>query len=264
MSKQKGLIKLVGNIGGVSFYTANGEYLARMAGGPSKERIQTDPNFKRTRENNAEFGGAAKVGKALRTALSGVLQVMGGSRLASQLTKIFKAINLKGTGVRGKRPITLSANKELLTGLDLNKKLSLSTVFTAPYTATINADRNEVVYDIPAFTPGNFVVAPAGATHFKLVAAVGLVSDYVYDDGVNTYEPTVPDENSIGVVASSTAKALDANSTATTLTATIPGGAVTDAEVSVVACLGIEFYQKVGSTDYILSQGNTMKVTHVF
>ncbi|QTE21042.1 hypothetical protein [Polaribacter cellanae] len=68
----------------------------------------------------------------------------------------------------------------------------------------------------------------------------------------------------IGVVVSSTTKALDANSTATTLTATIPGGAVTDAEVSVVSCLGIEFYQKVGTTDYILSQGNTMKVTHVF
>ncbi|MDE1208478.1 hypothetical protein LCI24_16925, partial [Tenacibaculum sp. LAR 2:5] len=144
MSKQKGLIKLVGNIGGVSFYTSNGEYLARMAGGPTKERIQSDPNFARTRENNTEFGGAAKVGKALRTALSGVLQIMAGSRLAAQLTRIFKTINLKGAGVRGKRPITLSANKELLAGLDLNNKLSLTSVFTAPYTASINADRNEV------------------------------------------------------------------------------------------------------------------------
>mgnify|MGYP003683304809 FL=1 len=148
--------------------------------------------------------------------------------------------------------------------MDLNSKSSLSTVFTAPYSAVINADRNEVVYSVPAFTPANFIVAPAGATHFKLVAAVGLVSDYVYDDGASTYEPTVPDENSIGVVASGTTKALDANSTATTLTATVPGGTATDAEVSVVSCLGIEFYQKIGSTDYILSQGNTMKVTHVF
>jgi hypothetical protein len=39
---------------------------------------------------------------------------------------------------------------------------------------------------------------------------------------------------------------------------------VTDAEVSVISCLGIEFYQQVGGTDYILSQGNTMKVTNVF
>ncbi|CAM1352168.1 hypothetical protein [Tenacibaculum ascidiaceicola] len=264
MSKQKGLIKLVGNIGGVSFYTSNGEYLARMAGGPTKERIQSDPNFARTRENNTEFGGAAKVGKALRTALSGVLQIMAGSRLAAQLTRIFKTINLKGAGVRGKRPITLSANKELLAGLDLNNKLSLTSVFTAPYTASINADRNEVTYEIPAFNPANFIVAPTGATHFKLIAAVGLVSDYVYDDGASTYEPTVAEQNSIGIVANDTVKPLDSNSSAITLTATIPGGVVTDAEVSVIACLGIEFYQQVGGTDYLLSQGNTMKVTNVF
>ena len=56
MSKQKGIIKLVGNIGGMSFYTSNGEYLARTAGGPTKERIATGSNFVRTRENNAEFG----------------------------------------------------------------------------------------------------------------------------------------------------------------------------------------------------------------
>ena len=60
MSKQKGLIKLEGNIGGISFYVSDGEYLARMANGPSKERIANDPAFKRTRENNKEFGGSAR------------------------------------------------------------------------------------------------------------------------------------------------------------------------------------------------------------
>lgn len=264
MSKQKGLIKLVGNIGGVSFYTSNGEYLARMAGGPTKERIQSDPNFARTRENNSEFGGSAKVGKALRTSLSGVLQVMGGSRLASQLTKVFKTINLKGTGDRGRRAITLSQNKELLTGLDLNNKLSLTSVFTAPYTVAINAERNEVTYTIPAFTPANFIQAPTGATHFKLVSAVGLVSDYEYDDSASSYEPLTAEQNGIGVVNSSTIKALNTNSTAITLTATVSSEATTEANVSVVACLGIEFYQKVGGTDYLLSQGNTMKITDVF
>lgn len=264
MSKQKGLIKLVGNIGGVSFYTSNGEYLARMAGGPTKERILSDPSFARTRENNAEFGGAAKVGKAFRTALSGVLQVMAGSRLASQLTKVFKAINLKGKGARGKRPIALSANKDMLSGMDLDKKLSLTTIFSAPYTVAANADRNEVTFTIPAFTPENYIAAPTGATHFKLIAAIGLVSDYSYNDGSGTYEPDVPEENSLGVVQGSTVRALDTNTTAITLTAMVPDGIIPDAAISVVACLGIEFYQKVGGNDYLLSQGNTMKVTNVF
>lgn len=264
MSKQKGLIKLTGNIGGVSFYSSNGEYYARMAGGPTKERIQSDPNFARTRENNAEFGGAAKVGKALRTSLSGVLQVMAGSRLTSQLTRVFKKINLKGTGVRGKRAISLSQNKEQLQGLDLNNKSSLNAVFTAPFTAEINADRNEVTYTIPAFNPTNLITAPTGATHYKLVMAVGLVSDYSYDDGAGTYEPDQPDQNGLGVLAGTAVAALDTNAAATTINIPLPNGEAALSGISVVACLGIEFYQKVDGNDYRLSQGNTMKITHVF
>ena len=72
MSKQVGLIKLKGNLGGVSFYQSEGTHLARMASGPSKERILNDQAFQRTRENNTEFGGSAMAAKAFRTSLSGV------------------------------------------------------------------------------------------------------------------------------------------------------------------------------------------------
>jgi len=69
MSKQMGLIKLKGNIGGISFYKSGGEDLARVANGPSKERIANDATFQRTRENKTEFGGAATAAKALRMGL---------------------------------------------------------------------------------------------------------------------------------------------------------------------------------------------------
>lgn len=264
MSKQKGLIKLVGTIGGVSFYNSDGQYLARMAGGPTKERIQNDPNFVRTRENNVEFGGSAKVGKAFRTALSGVLQTMAGRRLTGQLTRLFKSINLKGVGTRGKRPFTLTANKDMIKGLDLDNKLSLTSVFSAPFSVSINADRNEVSFSIPAFIPGNLLVAPTGATHFKIVGAVGLISDYTFNSDTNSYEPKVPEENALGMVVGSTVRLLDSNSNAINLTATVPDGIIPDEAISIVACLGIEFYQVIGSTNYILAQGNTMKVVNVF
>lgn len=264
MSKQKGLIKLVGTIGGVTFYNSDGEYLARMAGGPTKERIQNDPSFVRTRENNVEFGGAAKVGKAFRTALSGVLQTMAGRRLTGQLTKLFKSINLKGVGVRGKRPFTLTANKNMIKGLDLDKKLSLTSVFSAPFTVSANDDRNEVSFSIASFTPSNLIDAPSGATHFKIVGAIGLVSNYHFNDETGSYEPEVPEEDSLGVVIGSTVRSLEANSNAINLTATIPDGILPDDAVSVIACLGIEFYQEAGGTNYILAQGNTMRVVNVF
>jgi hypothetical protein len=264
MSKQKGIIKLVGNIGGMSFYTSNGEYLARTAGGPTKERIATGSNFVRTRENNAEFGGAAKVGKAFRTALSSVIQTMGGSTLTATLTRLFKSINARSSGVRGQRPIALSANKAQAKGLELNNRISFTSVFNAPYTVTSDADRVEVTFTIPSFIPINFINAPAGATGFRIAAAVGWLSDYSFDDSTLNYEPDVPDQNSLGITSYSAIQPIDNTPATITLTATAPGGLVPDAGVSVVACLGIEFYQRVDAVDYILAQGNAMRVVEVF
>jgi hypothetical protein len=264
MSKQKGIIKLVGNIGGMSFYTSNGEYLARTAGGPTKERIATGANFVRTRENNAEFGGAAKVGKAFRTALSSVIQTMGGSTLTASLTKLFKSINTKASGVRGQRPIALSTNKALAKGLELNNKISFTSVFNAPYSVTADADRVEVTFMIPNFIPKNFINAPSGATGFRIAGAVGWLSDYSFDDGTASYEPDNPDQNSLSMTQYSTIQPITNVGTNITLTATAPDGLVPEAGVSVIACLGIEFYQKVDNVDYLLAQGNAMRIIEVF
>lgn len=63
MAKQKGIIKLDGTIGGITFYKSQDGYLAREKGGVSAEKIATDPAFQRTRENGEEFGRAGKAGK---------------------------------------------------------------------------------------------------------------------------------------------------------------------------------------------------------
>ncbi|WP_187658760.1 hypothetical protein [Flavobacterium macrobrachii] len=264
MSKQKGVIKLVGNIGGMSFYTSNGEFLARTAGGPTKERIATGANFVRTRENNAEFGGAAKVGKAFRTSLSSVIQTMGGSTLTASLTKLFKSINARASGTRGQRPIALSANKAQAKGMELNGKISFTSVFNAPYTVTPDADRVEITFTIPSFIPINFINAPAGATGFRIAAAVGWLSDYSFDESTLSYEPDAPEQNSLGITSYSAIQPINNTGTTITLTATAPGGLVPDAGVSVIACLGIEFYQRVDTVDYLLAQGNAMRVVEVF
>ena len=55
MAKQKGILKLDGTIGGITFYKSQDGYLAREKGGVDGNRIATDPNFQRTRENGSEF-----------------------------------------------------------------------------------------------------------------------------------------------------------------------------------------------------------------
>ena len=50
MARQKGIIKLDGTIGGITFYKSQDGYLAREKGGVSADKIANDPNFQRTRE----------------------------------------------------------------------------------------------------------------------------------------------------------------------------------------------------------------------
>ena len=76
MATNESLIKLKGNIGGLSFYEGDGKNLVKMSNGPEKERIMTDPAYKRTRENMQEFGGAATVGKAFRMCFAEVIKTM--------------------------------------------------------------------------------------------------------------------------------------------------------------------------------------------
>ncbi|MFA6925214.1 MAG: hypothetical protein WC223_13295 [Bacteroidales bacterium] len=267
MSKQTGLIKLKGNMDGISFYKLGGEDLARKANGPSKERILNDPSFIRTRENNSEFGGCAIVAKALRMSLISIIQSKSDPRVSARLTQLFKEINLKGTGTRGQRTIPLSASRSMITGFDFNKKISLSQIFDAPFTASNNTARNQGIINVASFLPKDYIEAPSGATHFRLLEAIGVVSDYAYNVNTGHYEPTDPLLNMISGLNYSAVTALNSATPVTfTLTSALPGtpAPTMTATVSIVQCIGIEFFQRVGTIDYMLAQGNCMKVVNVF
>lgn len=264
MSKQTGLIRLDGKIGGISFYKLDGEDLARVANGPSKEKILKDPAFVRTRENNAEFGGSATVAKAFRLSLANVILTMSDFRLTSRLTKLFKEINLSGTGTRGQRPILITGHQVLLINFELNERHSFGSVFNAPFTRSNTANRDQGDIVVAAFVPDNFIEAPAGATHFRLIQALGVVSDYAFDPATNKYEPLDATTNMLGAVTYSPTLALGSAPVSATLTTPLPGSPTMSGDVSVMQCLGIEFFQRVGSTDYLLAQGNAMKVINVF
>jgi hypothetical protein len=265
MGRQVGLIKIKGNIGGVSFYKSNGEDLARVANGPSKDKILNGDNFVRTRENNAEFGGSASIAKALRLALATNLHTMADNRLVSRLTAIFKEICSRSLLTRGQRPIVLSTNRTLLNNLEFNIKLSFGSVFNAPFVVTNNAGRTQGTITIAAFQPQTFINAPTGATHFRLITAVGAVSDYQFNTSTKHYEATDPLLNSLNGVAYGAITALNSATPVTfTLVASFPGTPTMTATASVAQCLGIEFYQRIGTIDYLLAQSNCMKVVNVF
>lgn len=254
-----------GKIGGVSFYRSGGVDLARVANGPSKEKIEKDPNFKRTRENNSEFGGCASVVKALRLAIGEAKITKADAQVVARLMKIFKEINLAGTGARGQREIDLVDNAVLLQGFEFNNRTSFSSVFTAPYSITTTSARNEATVAAAAFLPASFINYPDGATHFKVFATLCTLSNYAYDVDTGKYKATDPTLDMLNADVDSGVIDLSSTTPVTlSLNPVLSGSPTMTTTVAAVLLIGCEFYQRINSVDYLLAQGDCMRAVKVF
>jgi hypothetical protein len=238
MARQKGVLKLEGSIGDISFYKSQDGYFARMKGGVDGERIKNDPKFARTRENGSEFGRAGKGGKLLRNALRVLLLNTSDNRMASRLTReMLKVIKADSTNSRGERTI-VDGDIELIELFEFNKASKLGTVLFMPYSVNVDRQAGEVTVDIQDFVPQNSIAAPSGATHAKFVMAAAEV-----DFDAETF--SVETENSSEVeIGNQTESAI-------ALTATIPTGST----LPVFAVIGVEFFQEVNGNMYPLSNG---------
>lgn len=137
MAKQKGIIKIEGTIGDITFYKSGDGYLVREHAPVSAARIASDPAFQRTRENMAEFARAGKACKTLRNAIRPVLQNAKDSRVTSRLTsEMMKVIKADSTSTRGQRNV-IDGETELLEGFNCNSNAPLGSTLYLAYAATI-------------------------------------------------------------------------------------------------------------------------------
>jgi hypothetical protein len=248
MARQKGIIKLKGTIGGVSFYKTQDGDLAREKGGVDGERIKTDAAFVRTRENGAEFGSAASAGKVLRDAIRPLMLNAADNRVVSRLTKLMTDIkNLDANSVRGERSVGVAMNlptaKALLKGFNFNKRAVLGSVLHKPFIV----QTNNGMITINNLVPINDIVYPTGATHVSFKCAWAIID---FATGVSSvdYSPAVnlPIDATQSIVQC--------------LPPGIPVGVATN-----LYLLSIEFFQEVNGVQYSLKNGayNALAIVEV-
>lgn len=248
MARQKGIIKLEGKIGDISFYKSKDGFLAREKGGVDAARIKNDPAFVRTRENGSEFGSSASSGKLLRDSIRTMMQNASDSRVTSRLTKLMTQIkNLDGTSARGERNvgvgIAVPAAKVLLKGFNFNDKAILGSILFNPF----NVDPGTGVITLDDLIPINDLNAPSGATHISLKGAWAKV-DFA------TGETDVQESNVVNLP-------IDATSTDVVLTPVASAaGPGTD-----LFLLMVEFFQEVNGNQYTLKNGayNALSIVEI-
>ncbi len=236
MARQKGIIKLEGRIGDLSFYKSGGEYMARSKGGVDGDRIKKDPAFVRTRENGAEFGSAGKAGKVLRNALKVPISKSADKQVASRLaSELLKVIQSDATNLRGERTVT-GGDLSLLQGFEFNNAVGLETVVGLQYNVTFDRVGGIGSVGLNGFVPTVEIADVEGATHFRFVLATAGVN---FDDG--TYEVNMDQSSDIPYISESQAAVL------------------LEADISanyahpVFVVFGVEYYQSVNGQMYPLN-----------
>jgi hypothetical protein len=239
MAKQKGIIKLKGTIGDITFYKTKDGYVAREKGGIDANRIANDPAFQRTRENGSEFGRAGKAGKTLRLALRTLLLNSSDSRMVSRLTQtMIKVIQADQTNDRGLRNV-IDGEAELLRGFDFNITGKLGTTLFAPFVGGIDRVTGEITVDLEPFLPANMIAAPSGTTHFKIISAGAEIDFEAETFVVSSSETAVLPWDSAPTAVINHLNRVTPNSTKPLFLA-----------------LGVEFYQGVNGKMYPLKNGS--------
>lgn len=238
MARQKGIIKLKGTIGDITFYKTKDGHLAREKGGIDASRIANDPAFQRTRENGSEFGRAGKAGKILRTALRPLLINSADGRMVSRLTKaMIKVIQADNVSERGKRNV-IDGEAELLFGFEFNIRGKLGTTLFAPFETNIDRVSGEISVDIAPFIPSNMIAAPGGTTHYKIISGGAAIDFEAETFTVSTSETAIlPWDGTLSELVSQI--------NTVTPNATTP----------LFLALGVEFYQKLNGEMYPLKNG---------
>ncbi len=238
MPKQKGLIKIEGVVGDMSYYRSKDGYLAREKTSVNASRIASDPRFQRTRENMAEFGNAAKAGKLMRHSINALLKNAKDGRVVSRLTQTMAKV--LRTDTKSERGLRLVSNGDLtlLKGYQFNNDAVLGETLYAPYTDVVDRVAGTLTLNIASFVPSAAIVAPEGATHFQLVSA-GAELDFIAETyNRNIQQTKVLPWDGTGSGDISLVNTIPANST-----------------LPLFLFLGIQFYQQVNGFQYPLKNG---------
>jgi transcriptional regulator of heat shock response len=176
MGRQNGLLEFTGTIGNLSFYKTPDGYFVRRKNSITRDQVLNDPSFVRTLENASEFAQAAFAGRLLRTAFRQQSYNKTDHKVHSRLAgRVVKVIQSDPTHARGKREL-IHGDAKLLEGFEFNDAAKLQEVLKLPYRVEVNRATASAAVVIPAFIPGNGIMAPKGTTHFRFNAGAASIN----------------------------------------------------------------------------------------
>jgi len=195
MTIVKGFMQMTGSIQGVSFYTLKGsdKVIMRTKGGATKKQIAKSPRFENTRKQNMEFGGCSKFGSKTRRAFGGLHRIAD-YNVTPVLNGMGKSLmKLDTVSEIGRRNLKLSENKEILEGFNFNRNYPFNTVVRISPQWILDRNNLQATVTVPRINTDIDLLNIQKLPFFRLMVAIGTVSDLAYNETKNEYKPLVPD-----------------------------------------------------------------------
>ena len=189
MAKLKSIIQFNGSLEGLSAYDMEGVEgtVVRRSYGPSKEDIETKPQYDITRRNIKETGGRSKaVSWLMRTFQP--LKFQADFDTAGQLNKLLRVIQKEdAVSIYGQRAVLLSAHPGLLEGFSLTKALPFDHTVRGGVDVQLSKAALSASVSLPALIPQLTFFPPEGYSYYRVVVTLGAAPDLFY--GLPKYRP---------------------------------------------------------------------------
>lgn len=186
---------IVGSIDDLSIYKMRGvdEPIVRRKGGPSKEKIQTDPKLQLVRNSISEFGGRAQATKWVMQALL-LQKPLADHNIAGPLNALMVPVQkMDAEGDYGRRNVRLSAYRHILNGFSLNRSNTFDSTVRFPVTYSFSRETAAATVQLPDLIPDISFFAPDNYPWFSIMVTLAIVPDIIYtDNSVRKYGPTHP------------------------------------------------------------------------
>jgi hypothetical protein len=189
MAKLKSILKINGSLQGLTIYKLPGieDPIVRLASGPTKEDIQTKPQYDVLRRNLSETGGRSTATSYLMRTFQ-LLKPLADPDTAGQLNRLLKAVQVGDTESEfGKRAVRFSQLPTVLNGFSLTRALPFDTVVRGALCCTLSKETLSASLEMPALLPRLTFFAPEGYAYCRLVATLGIAPDLFF--GEPKYRP---------------------------------------------------------------------------
>lgn len=267
MAQLKGAIQFTGSLGNIRCYYDRQlkRYTLSTKGGATKEQINNNSAFARTRENMSEFAACGKWASQLRKSLLSIGHLHQGYYFGD-IVALGKIIQKQDDQhLRGKRSIESSKTTRLLQNINFNRLHPFDKVLSHQYEISFSPDKKTVTLKLLGFKSFSRLNWPTRYQSYRIALVAAQLPDYEWIEQENSYRPVARDMERLTVSTFSEWHPCSTDLEDICLSASFAQPALQQPGTTVIVALGIEVSSYPVSASPINPSGfGTMKIVECF